>query len=257
MNFQDKTILLTGASTGIGKELVIKLAQQKCKLCLVARRIELLDDLIFDLSQNSSADFLTIKCDVGFKNDVINANNQIIEKFGAIDIAILNAGFGERMTADKYDSKIAENTFGANVFGIIYWVEQLLPKFLETKSGLIAGVSSLADNRGYSGSGFYCSSKAAASIYLEGLRIELKDHNIKVITIKPGFVKSPMTDKNEFKMPFIMEAKKAAEIIISGIRKEKRIIKFPLPTVIGSKIISFFPAWLYEYLSYKQFRREI
>jgi short-subunit dehydrogenase len=248
MNFNDKIILVTGASTGIGKELAKKLSKKKCKLVLVARRVELINNLIEDLSQHSEAEFLPIKCDVSNKDEVSEAYEKIISNFGRIDIAILNAGFGENMKVNEYNSELAETIFGANVFGIIYWVEKLIPDFLKRKYGMIVGVSSLADSRGFSGSGFYCSSKAAASIYLEGLRVELKPKNVKVITVKPGFVRTPMTDKNEFKMPFLMEADKAAQIILKGIKKEKRIIQFPFLTVLGSKIVSVFPEWIFEKL---------
>ncbi len=214
----------------------------------MARRVELVNNLIEDLSQHSEAEFLPIKCDVSNKNEVSDAYERIISNFGRIDIAILNAGFGENMKVTEYKSELAETIFGANVFGIIYWVEKLIPDFLKRKDGLIVGVSSLADNRGFSGSGFYCASKAAASIYLEGLRIELKPHNVKVITVKPGFVRTPMTDKNDFEMPFLMEPDKAAQIILKGIKKEKRIIQFPLLTVLGSKIVSVLPEWIFEKL---------
>lgn len=253
MDFSDKVILITGASTGIGKELVVALSKTNCKLVLVARRVKLIKNLIEEISSKSQAEFLTLKCDVSNKEEVFEAYRRTISKFGKVNIAILNAGFGENMEVGEYNSELAEITFGANVFGIIYWVEQLLPEFLKRRSGFIVGVSSLADNRGYSGSGFYCASKAAASIYLEGLRVELKKHNIKVITVKPGFVRTPMTDKNEFKMPFLMEADKAAKIIINGIKKGKRIVKFPFPTVIGSKLISIMPSRLYEYLGSKKY----
>jgi short-subunit dehydrogenase len=96
---------------------------------------------------------------------------------------------------------------------------------INNKKGIIATVSSLADNRGYSKSGFYSASKAALSIFAEGLSVDLKSFGIKVITIKPGFVKTPMTDQNKFKMPLIMPAEKSADYIISGIEKEKSIIQ--------------------------------
>ncbi|HEY6436493.1 MAG TPA: hypothetical protein VIY47_07880 [Ignavibacteriaceae bacterium] len=83
---------------------------------------------------------------------------------------------------------------------------------------------------------------------LESLRIELKPYKIKVITIKPGFVRTPMTDKNEFHMPFLMDVDKAARIIIEGIKKEKRIIQFPFTTVMGSKIVKLMPDWLFDFL---------
>jgi len=252
MNFQNKVILITGASTGIGKELAIALSKTNCKIILVARRVELLENLVSEISSNSQAKFLTLKCDVSKKEEVSEAYAQSINKFGRIDVAILNAGFGENMQVEEYNSELAETTFGANIFGIIYWVEQLLPEFIKRRNGYIVGISSLADSRGFSGSGFYCASKAAASIYLEGLRVELIEHNIKVITVKPGFVKTPMTDKNDFEMPFLMEVNKAVKIIIKGIEKEKRIIQFPIPIIIGVKLITLLPNWLYEFLASKK-----
>lgn len=249
MNFNNKTILITGASTGIGKELAIELSKENCKLILVARRIELLNKLITDISPNSQSKFLALKCDVSKKEEVTKTFEEAKSKFGNIDVAILNAGFGENMKVDEYNSELAELTFGANVFGIIYWVEQLLPDFLQKKKGVIVGISSLADNRGFSGSGFYCASKAAASVYLEGLRIELYKYNIKVITVKPGFVKTPMTDKNDFEMPLLMQADKAAKIILKGIKNEKRIIQFPFPIVLATKLVGLLPGWFYEFFA--------
>jgi short-subunit dehydrogenase len=252
MNFKNMVVLITGASTGIGKEFAVTLSKTNCKIILVARRIELLENLVLEISSKSQAKFLTLKCDVSKKEEVAEAYRKAISKFGRIDIAILNAGFGENMKVEEYKSELAETTFGANVFGIIYWVEQLLPEFIKRQSGYIVGISSLADSRGFSGSGFYCASKAAASIYLEGLRVELIEHKIKVITVKPGFVKTSMTDKNDFKMPFLMEANKAAEVIIRGIEKEKRIIQFPIPIILGVKFVNLFPNWLYEFLAFRK-----
>lgn len=251
MKFNNKVVLVTGASSGIGKAIVVQLAEEKCKLVLLARRIELLEQLNDEL-QLTNDQSLIIKCDVSKKEDVAYAYKLIKEKFGGVDIAILNAGYGHEVSVENYNSRFAEDTFGANIFGIVYWVEQLLPKFVEKKEGVIVGVSSLADNRGYSGSGFYCASKAAASIYLEGLRIELKRYGIKVITVKPGFVKTPMTDKNKFKMPLLMEPEEAARIIIAGIKKEKKIIQFPWQLVFLTRFVGILPGNFYEWLAGKQ-----
>ncbi|MFZ1291113.1 MAG: SDR family NAD(P)-dependent oxidoreductase [Melioribacteraceae bacterium] len=243
MNFENKVVLITGASTGIGKELSAQLISKNVKLALVARRENLLHEYF---EENDNVQIL--KCDVSKKDEVKSAYQKIIEKFGRIDVAILNAGFSARMLVENFDSKIAETTFGANVFGIIYWVEQLIPKFMKRKDGIIVGVSSLADSKGYSKSGFYSASKAAATIYLEGLRTELIDYNVKVLTVRPGFVKTLMTDKNEFKMPFMMSTEKAAKIIIAGIEKEKRMIQFPWQMVLITRLIPFIPSSLYEKL---------
>ena len=251
MNFKNKTILVTGASTGIGKELAIALAKIECNLILIARRVELIYEYIDDLSVEPKAKILQLKCDVSKKDEVGSAYKQIIDKFDKIDIAILNAGYSVRMSIQDYNSEAAEQIFGANVFGIIYWVEQLIPDYIKRKNGMIVGVSSLADSKGYSKSGFYSASKAAASIYLEGLRSELRNYNVKVLTVRPGFVRTPMTDKNEFKMPLLMEPEKAVEIILRGIKKEKRIIQFPWQLVWATRLIDFVPDWIIERLESK------
>lgn len=250
MTFAGKTVLVTGASTGIGKAIAQKLLKQNCNLVLIARRTKLIEDFIYQ-SLTTNHQPLVLRCDVSKKEEVAAAYEQIKQRFGGVDIAILNSGVGRNVTVETYNSKDAEDTFGANVFGIIYWVEQLLPDFLKKKNGVIAAVSSLADNRGFSGSGFYCASKAAATTYLEGLRVELKPHNIKVITIRPGFVRTPMTDQNNFKMPLLMEPEKAAEIIIRGIEKEKRVIQFPWQIYLATRIIGALPGSVYEWLAGK------
>lgn len=250
MTLSGKTILLTGASTGIGKAIAQNLLKQDCNLILIARRTELIEDFIHQ-SQITSNQPLVLRCDVSKKEEVSNAYAQIKQKFGGIDIAILNAGIGRTVTVNTFNSKDAEDTFGANMFGIVYWVEQLLPDYLKKKSGVIAAVSSLADNRGFSGSGFYCASKAAATTFLEGLRVELKPHNIKVITIRPGFVRTPMTDQNNFKMPLLVEPEKAAEIILDGIKKEKRVIQFPWQIYLATRLIGALPGRVYEWLAGK------
>ncbi len=251
MQLNGKTILLTGASTGIGAALITQLAKEKCRLALLARRKNLIDETVASLD-NNNAEIFTLQCDVSSKENVIESFNKIKEIFGDIDIAILNAGVGFRASVKDFDSERAETTFGVNVLGLIYCVEQLLPSMMKKKEGIIAGVSSLADNRGYAGSGFYCASKAAATTFLESLRVELEEYNVKVITVKPGFVKTPMTDKNEFKMPLLMNADTAAMIIVNKIKKEKKIIQFPIPTVLGSKFVGSLPVCLYDYLSSQQ-----
>lgn len=244
MNFENKVVLITGATSGIGKEITHQLiSKQNVKLALVARRENLLRE-----NFNENENLLILKCDVSKKDEVKNAYQKVIEKFGKVDVAILNAGYSVRMPVEEYNSEAAERIFGANVFGIIYWVEQLLPKFIEEKNGIIVGVSSLADSKGYSKSGFYSASKAAATIYLEGLRTELNKYNVKVLTVRPGFVKTPMTDKNEFKMLFMMSVEKAAQIIINGIENEKRMIQFPWQLVILTRLFPLIPNWIYEKL---------
>ena len=249
MKFKNKVVLITGASSGIGFELVKIFAEEKSNLILLARSYDKLLEL---RSDHPNADIEIYKCDVSNKSEVIEVFNKIKLRHDFIDLSILNSAVAYRMKVEDFNSNLAEETINTNFLGMIYCIEQLLPSYLKKKSGIIAGVSSLADNRGYSGSGFYCASKSAVTTYLEGLSVELKKYGVKVITIKPGFVKTPMTDKNEFKMPFLMSSEKAAKIIFDGLTKEKRFIQFPKPTVFGYKIIGLIPDKLYEYLAFKK-----
>lgn len=249
MTFANKTILITGVSSGIGKALAQKLSMIDCTLILLARRINLIDEYVSQL-QNKKAKILVLKCDVSDKKEVLETMIKIKHEIKAdIDVAILNAGTSYRTDIEDFYSKHAEEIFDVNVFGIVYWVEQLLPEFMKKKEGLIVGVSSLADSRGHAKSEFYCASKAAVTKILEGLRIELHPYNIKVITVKPGFVKTPMTDKNKFTMPLIMSPEKAADIIINGVEKEKPVIAFPRTIAFASWIGGILPSRVYEFFA--------
>ncbi|HET55993.1 MAG TPA: SDR family NAD(P)-dependent oxidoreductase [Ignavibacteria bacterium] len=259
MEFENKTILLTGASTGIGEEIAKKLAMINCRLILLARRTNLIEEYLSELN-NIRADIDVIQCDVAKKDSVYESMIKIRSKIKSkiqgmsknknnIDIAILNAGISYRTDITEFNSKHAEEIFGVNVMGIIYWVEQLLPEMMERKNGMIVGVSSLADSRGHAKSEFYCASKAAATKILEGLRVELHSYNIKVVTVKPGFVETPMTSKNKFKMPLLMKPEKAADIILRGIEKEKPVIAFPMPIVFASWLGGILPSRVYEFFA--------
>jgi len=251
MDLKNKKIILTGGSSGIGYQLSKKLLLQGGSLAVLARRKERLDKLAEE-TKGLPGKLFTYQCDVTDKVKVNSVISEVIKAIGGIDIAVLNSGVGRPEGVKLFNSENDEAVFNTNVFGMVNCIESLLPLFLEQKHGTIAGVSSLADNKGFSNSGFYCGSKAAVTAILESLSAELKMSGIKVVTIKPGFVRSEMTAQNNFKMPLLMDAEKAADIIVKGLKKEKRIIQFPLMTVIGSKFIGLLPVRLFEYLEYKR-----
>lgn len=244
MILKDKVVLLTGASSGIGYQLAKDFANEGAKLALLSRRLDILEKLSQALDKKT---FVRVyKCDVTIKQQVHETVVQIKKDFGKIDIAILNSGVGANSSALDYNSDAAEKVFNTNVLGVIYFIEQLIPDFISEKRGAIVGLSSLGDGKGFPKSGFYSASKAALTILLESLRIELKKFNVKVVTVKPGFIKTPMTDKNKFKMPFLMNVEKASLIIINGLKKDKRIIEFPWQTTIGAKILRMIPPKWFE-----------
>ncbi len=247
MNFDNKNILITGASSGIGYQLTKDLAKEGTNLALLARRKNILDEVAEELKPYPSK-IITAYCDVTSKESIKHAFDFVKKEFGIIDIAILNAGSSYRMPVEKFNAERLEETFNVNLIGMVNCLNELIPDFIKEKKGMIVGISSLAEARGFPMSAAYCSSKAAVSIFLESIRIELKKYNVKVITVKPGFVKTPMTEKNEFQMPFLMNVEKASRIILKGIIKEKGIIQFPLRTVWGDKLLKILPDFIFDYL---------
>ncbi len=239
-------ILITGASQGIGKALAFVYADKNNKLLLLARNTDSLKQICEQIKNNCS-DCFYMKCDVTDYDNVKESVNYAKEKLGKVDLAILNSGIGEPEWMDNFTSASFKRVYSVNVFGLAHFFEFLIPLMRAQGYGTIAGVSSMADVRGYSGSASYCSSKAAATVFLEAARVQLKQFNIHVITIRPGFVKTAMTDKNEFHMPFLMDVQRAAKIIKRGILKRKSVIQFPFPIVMSTRILKILPNWLFDW----------
>lgn len=245
--YADKTILITGCSSGLGKEMVRRLSGIPCRLFITARRIELLIQLKNEL-KSFPAEIYPLQCDSSDKSQVYSLFNSLPEGT-TIDLAILNAGTSARNPVTDFDIDSAEQIIKTNITGVLYFFDHLVPMMMAQKNGVIAAVSSLADARGLPKSSVYNASKAGLTTFLEAARVELLPHNIKVLTVKPGFVKSAMTDKNEFNMPFILPVEEGTNRILKGIAEEKRIIQFPLPLVILTRILKFLPGRIFEFVA--------
>lgn len=239
-----KNVLLTGASRGIGRALAYELADHGYNLLLLSRNEELLKNIQADLANKTKV--IIRKCDVTNYEDIKSSIELCLSNFGSIDVAILNAGIGFNEAVNNINFNDFSNVINTNFLSIVKFTELLVPVMKKQNQGIIAGVSSLADGRGYPFSASYNASKAASSIFLESARIELKKDNIDVLTIKPGFVRTDMTDKNKFYMPFLMSPERSAKYIRKGIEKKKRIISYPLGTVLLTRLGNNIPDFIFE-----------
>ncbi|MCX7909079.1 MAG: SDR family NAD(P)-dependent oxidoreductase [Ignavibacteria bacterium] len=242
-------ILITGASRGIGRALCIEIARnEKSHFALISRNEELLRQLRSEL-ENLGSIAEVFPCDVGNKTEFQDTLKKASIILKGIDLAVLNAGvsYNKWIFEENY-SNTFEEIYRTNVFSIAYAIE-LLPNLMTKNNSKIVILSSLADARGFPSSSAYCSSKSAVTKIAESARIEFKHLGIDVVTVKPGFVKTDMTAKNKFPMPFLMDADESAKIIWKGIKRNKKVISFPLPMVILTRFLYCMPNFLFDFLA--------
>lgn len=230
--------IITGASSGIGAALARELSRRGHSLALLARRADLLDALVAELPGQAVA----LPCDVTDSAAVRDA----VARAGPFDLAVANAGVGIAFPASKFNLAEAEQMVRVNVFGTMVLFDAVIPGMIERRAGHFAGVASLAGHRGLPTSAVYSATKAAMQSFLEASRIELAPYGIAVTTINPGFVVSPMTSKNKFKMPFLMSAERAARIIADGLAKRARVVEFPLPLSLLTRFARILPNAVYD-----------
>ncbi len=244
-----KTALITGASAGIGSSLATLLASQGYNLGLMARRKDALDALAKDIREK----YPTCQVEVGVL-DVQDYDlcdlvvKKLADSLGGIDIFIANAGIGWQTPAWKNQFKVIRGILETNVLGAIATIEAAKDVMLKQGHGQIVGISSIAGFRGLPTSSGYSTSKVALTAYLEAIRLDLKHKNICVTSIHPGFIDTFMTQKNKYKMPFIMPADEAADLIYAAICKRKARYIFPWQMKILVTIMRLMPDWLYDFL---------
>jgi short-subunit dehydrogenase len=240
-----KSAIITGASRGIGRETAFGLARRGYKLCLAARDMERLREISTEIN-NSGGECHYIQCDVKSRNEVKNAFEFAKGKLGRIGYAYLNAGTGGEAAFPEFNTHDYKQVFRTNLYGVLYFMEELIPHMRANGGGSIAGISSLADKRGFPKVSAYNASKSALGITLESARIELAPYNINVTTIRPGFVNTELVAQNKNRMPFIMEPAKAAEKIIWAVENGKKVYSFPFLMNIMTKIFYSLPDFIFD-----------
>ena len=236
-----KTIWITGASTGIGKSLAIKFAKNGWNVAASARREQLLKDL-----NSTYKNIYPYPLDVTKIDNCKSIAKSIIEDLGQIDICVFGTGMHDPKSEKKFNLDKIREIMEVNYFGTMNSINSVYEYFSEKKSGHISIISSVAGYRGLPAAGAYCASKSALISFAESLYFDMIRKNVKVSVICPGFIKTPMTDQNEFPMPMIKSAEYAADKIYLGILKRSGFeIHFPKTFTFLMKIIQILPNWLY------------
>ncbi|KEQ17518.1 SDR family NAD(P)-dependent oxidoreductase [Endozoicomonas numazuensis] len=221
-----KVIWITGASQGIGRQLALAAAKRGGTVVATARSYGNLDRLQHE-TQGLEGIVIPMPADVTDQDAIIRAADEIMTRFGRVDIAVLNAGTFIKTDGVDFRSTDMRKHLELNVMGVCHCLDALIPMMVGQQSGTIAINASLAGYRGLPGAAAYGASKAALINMAESLYSDLKPHGVEVKVISPGFVKTPLTDKNTFKMPFLMEVESAADAILSGLDSQHFEIRFP------------------------------
>jgi short-subunit dehydrogenase len=267
-------LFITGASSGIGEALATEYSKRYSantsensmpgsridigsqsmpfNIGLVARRSERLQHLAETLQKQYGVVCVIYALDVRDAAALQNAAQDFITKFGAPDIVIANAGVSRgTLTEEKDDSKAIQAIFDINVMGMVHTFQPFIAAMKAAGKGQLVGVASVAGIRGIPGSGAYSASKAAVITYLESLRTEMQHYNIAVSTIAPGYIRTPMTEINQYKMPFLMNADVFAHKFVNAVEAKVRFKIIPWQMGIIAKIMRLIPPWLWDYLMKK------
>jgi len=252
-NIEGRIVFITGASSGIGREMAVQFAAGGAHLGLIARREDRLRELVEELAETGVRMGIAV-ADVADRGALERAVQNLSEAVGFPDIFIANAGVDGSCSARKIDVDRIEGVLRINLLGALYSFGAVLPGMVERGSGHIVGVSSLAAWRGLPISGAYCASKAGLTAMLESFRLDLKGTGVQVTTIHPGFIRTPMTMRPEhatdprksFPMPFLMDLKPAAKLMIRGIAKGRSEVNPPWQLATVMRMVRHFPNWLFD-----------
>lgn len=253
MKGQARVAWITGASAGIGRAVALRLAREGWRVAASARRESELRALEAE-AKGLGGEIRPYPLDVTDCPAVGDAVAAIEREMGPIALAVLNAGTHKPMPAEQFSAMIVRDLLMLNVLGIAYGLEALLPRMIARGGGRVAAVASLAGYAGLPSAAAYGASKAALINMAEALRPELLRRGVVLQVINPGFVKTPLTDRNDFPMPFLIPVDKAAEAIIRGLASDRFEIAFPWLFARLMKLLRILPYGLYFRLTQRMVR---
>ena len=236
-------VFLTGASTGIGESFARHYAREGAQLALVARSGDKLEALAAELNPRPAI----YSVDVRDRAGMTAAAADFIQRFGVPDIVIANAGVSKgTLTEYAEDIDVFQQIFDINVIGMVNTFHPFVVPMREAGKGTLVGIASVAGFRGIPGGGAYSASKAAAIKYCESLRVELKRDGISVVTICPGYIRTPMTAVNRFKMPFIIGVDDAVQRFARAIERKTSFAVIPWKMGMAARVLRVLPNWIYD-----------
>ena len=237
----NKVIWITGASSGIGKSLAIKFANEGWQVAVSARRESLLKEL-----SDTNSNIHSFPLDVTDSEKCKDVSTEIINKLENIEICIFCTGIHDPKSEKSLDLEKVRKIMEVNFFGTVNSINSVYDYFRKKRSGHISMVSSVAGYRGLPAGGAYCASKSALTTFAESLYFDLKRFNVRVSVVHPGFIKTPMTDQNDFPMPMIKSPEFAADEMFKGLTQSNAFeIHFPKQFTFIMKILKIMPNWLY------------
>jgi NAD(P)-dependent dehydrogenase (short-subunit alcohol dehydrogenase family) len=250
MTFANQVVAITGAASGIGRELALLLSQEGAKIGAIDLNGAMLESLLEVLPAGAIA-----RADVTDRDSLRKGVDYVRQQLGPIDLLIAGAGLGFETSAVDFHAEDFERLIKVNLIGVANSVEAVLPEMLQRGSGHIVGISSMASYRGLPLMLAYCASKAGVNALMDGLRVELKPHGIVITTVCPGWVRTPMTADVAIPKDEMMSVTYAATQIIRAIRQQRRFYAFPLHTVWQLKLLTWLPFGLGDRLAAAQMRK--
>lgn len=244
-----QVVFITGASSGIGLALARHYARQGAVLGLAARRAGILQDLCGQLRAEGATAVAAHPLDVAHFAALQTAATDFMQTHGTPDIVIANAGISAgTLTEIQEDLEVMRRILDTNVLGLAATFSPFLPAMRHAGRGRLVGIASVAGVRGLPGAGAYSASKAAAVAYLESLRVELHGSGIRVVTLSPGYIATPMTAANPYPMPFLMPVEKAAPRFARAIDRGSSYCVIPWPMAIVAKLLRLLPNPVFDRL---------
>ena len=246
-DWTNRVVLITGASSGIGRALALELGRRGARVGLFARRAELLIEAAEEI-ERTGGKALSLPGDVRDAAALEKAAARMREHWGQIDLLVANSGVGVVAPASGLRAGDVADVISINTIGVVNSVAAVLPAMLERRSGHLVAISSLAAFRGLPKSAAYSASKAAVSTFFESLRVDLRGTGVDVTVIHPGFIKTPLTAGRKGKLLFLMELEDATRLIIRAIERRRRTYAFPWQLASLVRLLKFMPNALYDRL---------